>query len=282
MIAGLKKAVARLAGMFGLVLTRRVTFDRLVGSEKELKRLAESRAFLDQVRPAHVHRALGLIPLGSGENFQDLFAALVLGDRESGFFVEFGATDGVTGSNSLYFERHAGWRGVLAEPARTWHARLAKNRSCTIAHECVWSRSGETLEFSEAGDAGFSTLSRFAGVDRHAVKRSGARRYPVSTITLDELLDRHGAPDRIDFMSLDTEGSELDILRAFSFQRRRVHVLVVEHNFRPEREAIRELLSAQGMRRVLTGISRYDDWYVAEELAPKVDEVFRGAQDGDG
>jgi FkbM family methyltransferase len=265
-----------MAGLFGLVVTRQPTFERLIASERELKRLRESWDFLRQVKPAHVHRAIDLLPLTSGENFQDLFAALILGDRESGFFVEFGATDGVSGSNSLYFERHAGWRGVLAEPARVWHARLAENRSCVVAHECVWSKGGETLEFSEADDAGFSTISSLASRDRHASKREGARNYPVNTITLDALLDRHDAPARIDFMSLDTEGSELEILSVFSFQKRQVCILVVEHNFRPERDAIHELLVGHGMKRVLTGMSKYDDWYVSGALASKVDEVFHG------
>lgn len=275
-MAGFKNQVQRVLGHFGIVATRPSTFDRLIQSERELRRLRECWEFLANVHARYVHRAIQLLPHANGENFQDLFAALVLDGRERGFFVEFGATDGVTGSNSLLFEKHAGWNGIVAEPARVWHARLAQNRKCVIAHECVWSRSGDSVEFCEAGDAGFSTIAHFAGKDRHASKRNGSAIYRVPTISLDDLLATHGDPPEIDFLSLDTEGSEREILSAFSFDRYRVSVLVVEHNFRDDREEINDLLKGKGMTRVLRGLSKYDDWYVSDDLVHRVDEVFVG------
>lgn len=276
-MTGLKNLLARTLRRFNIVTTRGHTFDRLIQSERELHRLRQCWDFLRHIDANHVHRALKLLADTRGENFQDLFAALLIGDRENGFFVEFGATDGVTGSNTLFFESRAGWKGIVAEPARVWHEKLAMNRKCMISHECVWSISGEQVEFCEAGDAGFSTIARFADLDRHASKRKQSTNYSVPTISLDDLLARHDAPAIIDFLSLDTEGSELDILAAFSFDRYRVSVLVVEHNFRPERDALQDLLTRNGMVRVLPGLSRYDDWYVADDLVSHVDEIFPGA-----
>jgi FkbM family methyltransferase len=258
------------------VATRPSTFDRLVHSERELRRLRECWAFLANVDARHVHRAIELLPHAHGENFQDLFASLVLDERRQGFFVEFGATDGVTGSNSLMFEAHLGWKGILAEPARVWHARLAENRKCVISHECVCGNGGDSVEFCEAEDAGFSTIARFAGIDRHASKREGASVYRVPTISLAELLSRHGAPSRIDFLSIDTEGSELEILSTFPFDQYRISVLVVEHNFRDDRAGLLALLVRNGFTRVLPGLSRYDDWYVSSDLVPRVRDLFAG------
>lgn len=276
-MTGLKKFVARVLRRFNIVITRGHTFDRLIQSERELHRLGEYRNFLRHVGANQMHNALKLLADSHGENFQDLFAALLLGDRENGFFVEFGATDGVTGSNTLMFEKRSGWNGIIAEPARIWHEKLAMNRKCMISHECVWSASGDQVEFCEAGDAGFSTIALFADSDRHASKRKRSTNYSVPTVSLDDLLALHGAPAIIDFLSLDTEGSEFDILAAFSFDRYRVSVLVVEHNFRPEREALHELLTRNGMVRVLPELSRYDDWYVADDLVARVKEIFPGA-----
>lgn len=64
-------------------------------------------------------------------------------------------------------------------------------------------------------------------------------------------------------MSIDTEGSEFDILDAFDFQKWRVGTFCIEHNYAPQRAQIHDLLTRQGYQRVLPEISRFDDWYVA-------------------
>jgi FkbM family methyltransferase len=275
-MADMKRLIGRALRHFNVVLTRGHTFDRLIQSERELHRLRECWELLRHMDASYMKRALELLPHASGENFQDLFVALLLGDREGGFFVEFGATDGVAGSNTLMFERQLGWDGIVAEPARVWHRKLARNRTCAIAHECVWSTSGDEVEFCEVGDTGFSTIARFAEADGHASKRQRSAFYSVPTISLDDLLARHNAPDIIDFLSLDTEGSELEILNAFSFDRYRVSALIVEHRFGANRDAIKELLTSKGMTRVLPDLSKYDDWYVANGLVSIVEGMFPG------
>jgi FkbM family methyltransferase len=270
----MKAQIRTILARIGIAATRPSTLDRLIQSERELRRLRECWEFLANVDARYVHRAIQLLPHAKGENFQDLFAALVLAGRVQGFFVEFGATDGVTGSNSLMFESHFGWRGIVAEPARVWHERLANNRTCAISHECIWIASGDSVEFCEAGDAGFSTIAQFASKGRHGSKRERAARYRVPTISLSDLLVRHDAPSHIDFLSLDTEGSELAILSALPIDQHRISVLVVEHNFRDDREEICRLLKRRGMTRVLQCLSKYDDWYVEDDLVGRVAELF--------
>lgn len=195
---------------------------------------------------------------------QDLFVAHALRGKAGGFFCEFGATDGLSLSNSAYLERELGWRGILAEPARGWHEALARNRPLArIDTRCVWTRSGEQLEFQESTTPELSSIGRFTRSDGHVRKREAGRSYVVETISLNDLLAEHGAPADMDYLSMDTEGSELDILQSLDFDRFHPKVITVEHNFMPNRARIHALLAAQGYHRVLPECSQFDDWYLA-------------------
>ena len=106
------------------------------------------------------------------------------------------------------------------------------------------------------------TLHALADRDRHADIRKGGQVYDVETVSLNDLLDQHDAPAVIDYLSIDTEGSELEILRALDFSARAIHVITVEHNATPQRAEIHELLTGHGYRRMFENLSRWDDWYV--------------------
>lgn len=193
---------------------------------------------------------------------QDLWVTYELPGLREGFFVEFGAADGVHASNSCYLERELGWRGILAEPARIWREVLRAERKCFIDDRCVWTASGERLVFNEASIALHSTIDAFSESDRHAESRKDGERYEVETVSLNDLLAHWNAPKRIDYLSLDTEGSELAILEAFDFDRHDVRLISVEHNHTAKRQAILDLLTAKGFRRKFQNLSFVDDWYV--------------------
>ena len=97
--------------------------------------------------------------------FQDLFVVFFLQGKRNGFFVEFGATDGRGLSNTFILERDFQWNGILAEPARCWHAALRSARRAAIDTRCVWSESGQTLEFKETDLKELSTLTNLADRD---------------------------------------------------------------------------------------------------------------------
>lgn len=196
--------------------------------------------------------------------FQDLFVLHELGTPEGGFFVEFGATDGVALSNTHLLEHEHGWRGIVAEPARCWHEALAANRSCTIDHRCVWSTTGEQLRFTEvADDPEYSTLEQFSASDHHAARRqASATTYVVETVSLMDLLAEHDAPSTIDYLSVDTEGSEHAILREVDFDRYTFRVITVEHNHTATRDQVYDLLTGVGYERRHPELTAWDDWYV--------------------
>jgi FkbM family methyltransferase len=190
-----------------------------------------------------------------------------LGFKRGGFFVEFGASNGVDLSNTLLLERDYGWSGILAEPAVCWHDSLTKNRRAKIEKRCVWSRTGQRLSFQEVHAAELSTIASFASTDMHLQSRKEGRSYSVDTISLLDMLDAHSAPPEIDYLSIDTEGSELDILSTFDFQRYRFGVITVEHNYGATREPIHQLLTSNGYERKFAEVSLFDDWYVRKKTA---------------
>ncbi len=193
---------------------------------------------------------------------QDLFVLSELGFKRDGYFVEFGATNGVDSSNTYLLEKEFGWRGILAEPAKCWHEALRANRECHIETDCVWRHSGQVLAFSEQDNGEFSTIDSYRSVDIHRKLRRQGKKYDVVTISLEDLLDKYGAPQKIDYLSIDTEGSEFEILSSLTFKKYQFRIITCEHNFTPAREKIVSLLSRNGYVRTLAEFSRYDDWFV--------------------
>jgi len=86
--------------------------------------------------------------------------------------------------------------------------------------------------------------------------------YLVETVSLNNVLEHHKAPKTIDYLSIDTEGSEFQILQALDFDAWTFRVITVEHNYTDQRSKIYELLTRNGYKRVLENISYMDDWYV--------------------
>lgn len=196
---------------------------------------------------------------------QDLFVLFELGDKRGGFYVEFGATDGVSINNTFMLERDFGWKGILAEPGKSWHERLRKNRNSQISTDCVWRQTGEILTFNDAEDGELSGIEEQLALDGHEDKRKNGHRYPVRTISLTDLLNRFDAPRVVDYMSVDTEGSEYEILSAFDFNRYDVRIITVEHNYTPNRAKIHDLLVGFGYQRKFQELSQWDDWYVRRQ-----------------
>jgi FkbM family methyltransferase len=193
---------------------------------------------------------------------QDILALIENGFKREGYFVEFGATDGVGLSNTHLLEKEFGWRGILAEPAHMWHAALVKNRNCSIETNCVWSKSNETLSFDMTNEGELSTISSFRDKDSHAKSRKQRSTYDVKTISLLDLLKKYEAPANIDYISIDTEGSEFEILKDFDFSAYRFNLITVEHNYSSTREPLQALFEKNGYRRIFSHLSQWDDWYV--------------------
>jgi FkbM family methyltransferase len=195
---------------------------------------------------------------------QDLWVLFELGRKRGGYFVEFGATNGLTNSNTWLLEHGYGWTGILAEPNPVWHAALKTNRRCAIDTRCVYGVSGETLNFLSPDDPELSGLSLSSGHDHYAERRAAGEAFDVTTISLNHLLAAHGAPREIDYISVDTEGSEYPILETFDFARYDVSLFSIEHNFSVNQAKIDALMARNGYRRRFPEFSQWDGWYVRD------------------
>jgi FkbM family methyltransferase len=245
-------------GRFGVGVTSSRNLQRL----NELAKDAFDYSLVNALPRRHASTILDLLPFSKSQLHQDLFVLATLDFKREGFFVEFGATNGLDLSNTYLMEKNFGWQGILAEPARTWQQSLRQNRTAVVESDCVWEKTGERLRFSEVNDPELSSLQCVADSDRHKGTRRQSHQYDVNTVSLTDLLIRHSAPRRIDYLSIDTEGSEYRILSAFDFSRYEFSVITCEHNYTENRDRIRNLLSAHGYERIFEHISLFDDWYV--------------------
>lgn len=235
---------------------------------KKFKEIEQSRnkdfEFLSSMPYENLTKLINIMPRSKSQLRQDLFVLSQLNFKENGYFVEFGATNGIELSNTYLLEKEFGWRGILAEPARIWKRELLENRNGPIEDNCVWSKSDCEIKFLESSSPELSTITNFKSLDLNKKIRKTAKTYSVRTISLNDLLSKHGAPDYIDYLSIDTEGSEYEILKELDFSKYSIGVITCEHNFTTNRELIFELLTSHSYRRVLTNLSNFDDWYVKD------------------
>ena len=237
---------------------------KMKNSQHTADRLTSFLQYLQHVDDASVKGIAKFANLSEAQLFQDLFVIEKTNFKKNGFFVEFGATNGKSLSNSYLLEKYFSWDGILAEPARIWHSALSDNRICKIDKRCVWSVSGAMIDFREIPKhPQISTIENFKNVDAHSKKREKANLYSVESISLNDLLDHHSAPKNIDYISIDTEGSEYEILENFNFDSYKVKIFTIEHSYTEEkREQIFQLLSSRGYDRVHIEWSDFDDWYI--------------------
>lgn len=194
---------------------------------------------------------------------QDLVAQYIsrhVTDRNR-FFVEFGATDGVTLSNSYFLEAD-GWEGILVEPDVNWHSELDKNRKGKIDKRCVYSDSGLEVEFINSDIGELSAVKIHANNDGWGMTRHKGKTSIVKTVSLENLLLENEAPRVIDYLSIDTEGSEYEIIKNFNFHNWEIIFITIEHNFGLNQKYIDEKMSENKYVRVLHTISAWDAWYI--------------------
>jgi len=183
-------------------------------------------------------RQLAPIAGGIGANGQDLFVAKMLGNKQSGVFVDIGANDGVKISNTLYFERELGWSGLAVEPLPCIFEKLQSNRRCHVLNACISDKEGKSCFLEVVGAS--NMLSGLASKldPRHVrrihknIRRQGGtvHEIEVETTTWEVALSKY-LIKCVDFLSLDTEGGELDILRSIDFVGTPVRVISVENNY---------------------------------------------------
>jgi len=266
----LKRAVQTIFDQFGFQIVSTVRYkelneNRLFNASEEAEmtsRILTLLPIIYKIDHIYFKNLVESLKMSKSQLGQDIFALQQLKFKRNGFFVEFGATNGIDYSNTLVMEKIFGWNGILSEPAKIWHRNLRLNRNSFIDTNAVWKNSNSQIVFKETDSAEYSTIENFLDRDMHRNIRSHGKKYEVNTISLNDLLLKYGAPSNIDYLSIDTEGSEFDILESFDFNNYTFSVITIEHNYTSSRDRIYELLTNRGYRRVNENISQFDDWYV--------------------
>ena len=205
--------------------------------------------------------------------YQDIFASFIIDKKFEKTFLEFGATDGIKLSNTYLLENSFGWKGALSEPSPQWHKSLKNNRKeSIIISECIWSESKKKLDFFMSDFGELSTLKNFIDNDINSLpdntnmrKKSG-KFIEVETISLNDVIKKFFNGNSPSYISVDTEGSEYEILKTLNFNLYRPKLFTVEHNFTDNEIKIDDLMKSNNYLRVFKDLTAFDAWYISEEI----------------
>lgn len=174
-----------------------------------------------------------------------------------GFFLDVGAADGFTISNTLLLEEN-GWKGIAVD---AFPRNFEKRTNTIVESAVVAAKKGELVDFLVPTHyRDFSGITRNLGKHKEVLSQVETQTVSRETSLLSDILDKHNAPLTIDYMNLDIEGSEYEILSTFPFDKYTIKYITVEHNFEePKRTQIYDLLKSKGYEREKE--VEWDDWY---------------------
>jgi FkbM family methyltransferase len=185
--------------------------------------------------------------------------------KTNGTFLDVGAGNGIDLSNSKALEE-LGWDGVCVECNPESYAEFVKNRPDTdLEKRALWRESGQVLEFTTSAIPYLSGIT--ATIGKYMGRPVTGPQLPVRTVSMEDMFQHWDLPRQIDYMSLDTEGSEFIILQSMP-EDIVFSVITVEHNYEePKRTQIKQLLESRGY--TLVKEVQFDDWYMHESMAIK-------------
>ena len=260
-----KKIIISILKKFNLKIVKNDFFVNLDNSKKNFEHLFNRYEFIyNNPRIKEKDKLYKLISDSKSQIFQDLFVLNELNFKKKGFFIEIGAANGIDLSNTYLLEKKFDWDGIVVEPAKIWRDEIIKNRACTISYDCIYSESGLKVEFLETTKPEFSTVNIDSkSKDIHeGYRQKNNKKYELQTISFKDFSTKYEVPNKIDFLSIDTEGTELEILKSINFEDFDIKIITVEHNFTKKRESIFNYLIGFGYQRVLENFSLVDDWYI--------------------
>jgi FkbM family methyltransferase len=198
------------------------------------------------------------------ETRQDLHVCDFYKNKVNGYYVDLGANDGFDLSNTYLLEKNYGWKGICVEPVPNKFndlKSLRKNSICINKAVCNIPNSTATFNIPEC--------SLLAGIvehiDKHQETLNVEHQVTVETITLYDLLRENNAPAMIDYLSLDTEGSEFEILKSNNYDEYNFGLIHLEHNYiEPKRTQIRNFLLDRGY--IHMNENMWDDEYIHKSL----------------
>lgn len=196
---------------------------------------------------------------------QDCLVDTILNNKTDGFFIEIGVGNGKELSNSYFFEKFRNWNGILCEPAKQFQDSIQRERKGLLIDKAVYSVSDKSFEFSESDLGEFSSmtehLSDFVNTN-HTINK-----YMVETISFNDLCEKYSTKKNIDYLSIDTEGSEYEILSTIDFTKYEITCLSIEHNYDEAKyKLINSLLIKNNFVEVFGGLLMWDTFYINKKI----------------
>jgi FkbM family methyltransferase len=182
-------------------------------------------------------------------------------DFRGGYFIEAGANDGLTQSNTYWFERFRGWKGLLIEavPEKAKACRRNRPKAVTVQSALVGSSDTQSILINAAnlmacvvGSFDEETEKKHLAAAMEVQQLAQVERIEVPARTLSDILDEQGSPP-VDLFSLDVEGFEIEVLKGLDLDRHRpTHILVETRTI----EAVLDVLG--GHYRPIDRLSHHD------------------------
>ncbi len=194
--------------------------------------------------------------ISNSQIFQDLFVLSISLQKKNGFFIEIGVGNGVDLSNTYLLEKSYDWKGILCEPDVRNFENIEKYRSSKLVKSMISDKCKNNVEFYLNNDPYSSSFKNIQGTQKKIYSES---------ICLNHLFKKYELKE-VDYISIDTEGNEYEILKNFNFKKYKVNIFTVEHNFNLEkRKKIQNLLKNNGYKNIFKFLSHMDDWYILEK-----------------
>jgi FkbM family methyltransferase len=170
-------------------------------------------------------------------------------NKKNGVFIDIGAHDGVSLSNSYFFEKELNWKGMCVEPIPTLFEQLDKNRECVKVQGCAWNQDGVKKfrvikGYAEMLSGIIETYdsSHIKRIENECESTNGSYEdLDIPCYDINGLLKKNGFFN-IDFLSIDTEGSEFEILKKIDFKKFDIGIIIVENNY--NNNELREFLKS--------------------------------------
>jgi FkbM family methyltransferase len=203
--------------------------------------------------------------LFKGQKGQDKWVIFsVLPFKKNGFFLDLAASDGITHSNTYSLEKLFGWTGICIEPNPKFFQKLKTSRNCIVDNSVISDKNEKVVFRIDNGQLGGiiddDTDNNFR---TRGEQLSNAESITFDAIPLNELLERYNAPTKIDYFSLDIEGSEERVIRSVDFEKYQFLCLTIE---RPTPK-VNKILFENGYLFVKN--HKYDSFYIHSSLANK-------------
>ena len=190
--------------------------------------------------------------------YQDLFILYFSKNKQNGTFIEIGGGNGVDLSNSYLLEKKYNWKGIICEPEKKSQRKIINKRTAKLETRPITNKCEKNKIFYVNKDTYQSTLITSTNYNS---------KIKVNTVSLNYLLDKRKFNTQIDYISIDTEGNEFEIIKNFNFKKYKVNFFTIEHNFdKDKREKIFKIMTKNNYKRVFQNISYMDDWYINPKI----------------